>query len=44
MRATALTPPAIPPIRAPFGELPELEVLDPPDVGLDPGEVAVGWG
>jgi len=52
MRATAPTPPAIPPIRAPFDELvgvvvvlvpppPELEL---PAVGLEPGEVAVDAG
>jgi hypothetical protein len=52
IRATAPTPPAIPPIRAPLLELLELEEIEELDPGLDPpiavaeapGEVAVALG
>lgn len=45
MRATTPTPPAMPPIRAPFEE-PELELpeVDAPDVDLEPGVVGVDEG
>jgi hypothetical protein len=51
MRATAPTPPAMPPIKAPFDEplgfevvVPPLPDVDPPAVGLEPGVAAVDPG